>query len=585
MEKYRTHKCNELKKEHEGKEVTLSGFVNGVRDHGGILFIDLRDMYGMTQVVIPDTEKEMQDMVSHLKKESVIKVKGLVEARPDDMINSNLETGEIEVVASSIEVIGERYSQLPFEVTGTDSINEDLRLKYRFLDLRGEKLKNNIIKRTQIISFLRREMEERGFMEIHTPILANSSPEGARDFLVPSRYHAGKFYALPQAPQQFKQLLMASGFDRYYQVAPCFRDEDTRSDRLPGEFYQLDMEMAFATEEDVFEVMEPIIYGLFTKFSDAEVDKPPFRRISYLDAMSKYGSDKPDLRNPLIIEDVSDIFMKTEFNAFKNTTVKVISVPDCASQPRNFFDRMIDFATDNGAKGLAWLKVENGILNGPIAKFIDEPIQKELIEATSSKDSAVLFFISDERKKAEKLMGIVRIELGKKLDLIEKNAFRFCWVNDFPMYEEGDKGKIDFGHNPFSAPQGGYEALVSKDPLDILAYQYDLVGNGLELSSGAFRNKDPKTMKKAFEIAGYSEEVVESKFPALYKAFHYGCPPHAGNAPGIDRLVMLLCEEENIRNVCPFPMNGNYENTLIGSPSVVDKQLLDDVHISVIEEE
>jgi len=378
---------------------------------------------------------------------------------------------------------------------------------------------------------------------------------------------------------------MASGFDRYYQVAPCFRDEDTRSDRLPGEFYQLDMEMAFATEEDVFEVMEPVIYGLFTKFSDAEVDKPPFRRISYLDAMSKYGSDKPDLRNPLIIEDVSDIFMKTEINALKNTTVKVISVPNCTSQPRNFFDRMIDFATDNGAKGLAWLKVEEGLLNGPIAKFIDEPIQKELIEATNSKDGAVLFFISDERKRAEKLMGIVRIELGQKLDLIEKNAFRFCWVNDFPLYEEGDNGKVDFLHNPFSEPHGGYEDLFKENVFDILAYQYDLVGNGLELSSGAVRNKDPKTMKKAFELAGYSEEVVESKFPALYKAFHYGCPPHAGNAPGIDRLVMLLCGEENIRNVCPFPMNGNYENTLIGSPSTVDKQLLDDVHISVIEED
>ena len=497
--------------------------------------------------------------------------------------NSKIATGEIEVIAEKIEVLGKCKNVLPFEINTDQEVREDLRLEYRFLDLRNEKLHNNILLRSKILKTLRDKMEELDFTEIQTPILANSSPEGARDYLVPSRLNPGEFYALPQAPQQFKQLLMVSGFNKYYQIAPCFRDEDPRADRAPGEFYQLDFEMSFATQEDVFKVIEEVVPYTFKKFTNWKVDKGPFIRIPYKEAMEKYGIDKPDLRNPLIIQDVTEVFKDSDFNAFKDKTIKAIVVPNGSEQGRKFFDKMGEFATTDevGAKGLAWTKIEqDGTIAGGIAKFITEDMKKSL-ENIGAVNGSALFFIADEFEKAQKIAGLVRIELGKRLDLIEKNVYKFCFIVDFPMYELSDEGTIDFSHNPFSMPQGGLEALENKKPLDVLAYQYDLVCNGYEMASGAVRNHNPEIMVKAFEIAGYTEEDVKSRFGALYNAFQYGTPPHAGAAPGVDRMVMLIADSQNIREVIAFPKNKRARDLLMRAPSVVAEEQLNDVHIKL----
>lgn len=496
--------------------------------------------------------------------------------------NNKMTTGDIEVIASKIEVLGKCKNVLPFEINTDQEVREDLRLEYRFLDLRNQKLHNNILLRSKILKTLRDKMDELGFTEIQTPILANSSPEGARDYLVPSRLNPGEFYALPQAPQQFKQLLMVSGFNKYFQIAPCFRDEDPRADRAPGEFYQLDFEMSFATQEDVFKVMEEVVPHTFKKFTDWKVDEGPFTRIPYREAMEKYGIDKPDLRNPLIIQDVTYVFKDSDFNAFKDKTVKVIVVPNGAEQGRKFFDKMGEFATSDevGAKGLAWVKFEqDGNISGGIAKFITDDIKQILQNKYNVQNNSALFFIADEFEKAQKMAGLVRIELGKRLDLIEKGVYKFCFIVDFPMYELSDEGTIDFSHNPFSMPQGGLDALESKDPLDILAYQYDLVCNGYEMASGAVRNHNPEIMVKAFEIAGYSEEDVKNRFGALYNAFQYGTPPHAGAAPGVDRMVMLIADSQNIREIIAFPKNKRARDLLMRAPSKVTEEQLKDVHI------
>ena len=501
--------------------------------------------------------------------------------------NTKIPTGEIEVIANFVEILGKCKNVLPFEINTDQEVREDLRLEYRFLDLRNEKLHNNILLRSKILKALRDRMDELGFSEIQTPILANSSPEGARDYLVPSRINPGEFYALPQAPQQFKQLLMVSGFNKYFQIAPCFRDEDPRADRAPGEFYQLDFEMSFATQEDVFKVIEDVIPYIYEKFTDYKVDKGPFVRIPYKEAMEKYGIDKPDLRNPLIIQDVTEVFKDSEFNAFKDKTIKVIVVPNGVEQGRKFFDKMGEFATSDevGAKGLAWTKFEqDGTVQGGIAKFITDDIKEKLEKDYGVEKNSALFFIADEFKKAQKIAGLVRIELGKRLDLLEKDVFRMCFIVDFPMYELSDEGTIDFNHNPFSMPQGGMEALETQDPLDIVAYQFDLVINGLEMASGAVRNHNPEIMVKAFEIAGYNEEDVKNRFGALYNAFQYGTPPHAGAAPGIDRMIMLIAESNNIREVIAFPKNKKARDLLMRAPSKVTEQQLKDVHIKLIEE-
>ncbi len=498
--------------------------------------------------------------------------------------NMKISTGEIEVVANGIEVLGKCKNVLPFEINTDQEVREDLRLEYRFLDLRNEILHNNILLRSKILKTLRDKMDELGFTEIQTPILANSSPEGARDYLVPSRINPGEFYALPQAPQQFKQLLMVSGFNQYYQIAPCFRDEDPRADRAPGEFYQLDFEMSFATQEDVFRVIEQVVPYTFKKFTDWKVDEGPFVRIPYKEAMEKYGIDKPDLRNPLIIQDVTEMFGNSDFNAFKGKTVKAIVVLNGATQGRKFFDKMTAFATTDevGAKGLAWTKWEaSGEVTGGIAKFITDDMKQKLETEYGVEKNSAIFFIADEFEKAQKIAGLVRIELGRRLDLIEKGVYKFCFIVDFPMYELSDEGTIDFSHNPFSMPQGGLEALENKNPLEVLAYQYDLVCNGYEMASGAVRNHNPEIMVKAFEIAGYSEEDVKNRFGALYNAFQYGTPPHAGAAPGVDRMVMLIADSQNIREIIAFPKNKKARDLLMRAPSVVSKQQLDDVHIQL----
>ena len=579
---YRNHNCGELNIKNINEEVMLAGWVQRIRNLGEIEFIDLRDEKGITQLVI---SSEMKNKIEDLTPESVISITGKVSERSNK--NPKIPTGDIEVIVSDLEILGKSKSTLPFEINSEkadiSSVKEDLRLQYRYLDLRNEKVHKNILLRSNVMKSIRKYMDELGFTEIQTPILTSSSPEGARDYLVPSRLHAGKFYALPQAPQQFKQLLMVSGFDKYYQIAPCFRDEDPRADRAPGEFYQLDFEMSFATQEDVFGVMEQVLPKVFKENSNWQVDEGPFVRISYNEAMDKYGIDKPDLRNPLIIKDATELFENTEFNAFKDKTIKVIIVPKGGEQGRKFFDQMSEFAVNElGAKGLAWVKVdEENNLTGGIAKFVTDEIKTEL----GAKIGDAIFFIADEKAKAQKIAGQVRIELGKRLDLLEKNVFKFCWIVDFPMYEYNeDEEKIDFSHNPFSMPQGGLEALKTKEPLDILGYQYDLVCNGYELSSGAVRNHDPETMIKAFEIAGYTEEDVKTKFGALYTAFQYGTPPHAGSAPGLDRMVMLIADSENIREVIAFPKNKKAKDVMMGSPSEVTEEQLKDVHIKVTEE-
>ena len=579
---YRTHNLGELRKENINEEVELSGWVQKLRNLGGMIFIDLRDQYGITQIVIND--EKMQEEVKNIPTETCIHICGKVVERSNK--NSKMPTGDIEVVANKFEILGKCKNVLPFEINTDQEVREDLRLEYRFLDLRNEKLHNTILLRSKVLKTIRDKMDELGFAEIQTPILANSSPEGARDYLVPSRIHPGEFYALPQAPQQFKQLLMVGGFDKYYQIAPCFRDEDPRADRAPGEFYQLDFEMAFATQEDVFKVVEEVIPYTFKKFTNWKVDEGPFLRIPYKEAMEKYGIDKPDLRNPLIIQDVTKVFEETEFNAFKDKTVKAIVIPNGAEQGRKFFDKMTEFAISEevGAKGLAWTKFEkDGSIQGGIAKFITDQAKEQLEKNFGVKAGDSIVFIADEFHKAQKIAGLIRIELGKRLDLLEKNVYRFCYIVDFPMYELSDEGKIDFCHNPFSMPQGGLEALETKDPLDVLAYQFDLVCNGYESMSGAVRNHDPEIMVKAFEIAGYTEEDVKNRFGALYKAFQYGTPPHAGAAPGLDRLIMLLADSTNIREVIAFPKNKKARDLLMGAPSHVTKEQLDDVHISIKE--
>ena len=577
---YRTKTCGELNIHNVEEVVELSGWIQKIRNLGGMIFIDLRDEFGITQIVIND--EKMQQEAKEWNTESCIHIKGKVVERSSK--NNKIPTGEIEVVASQVEILGKCKNVLPFEINNSQEVREDLRLEYRFLDLRNEKLHNNILLRSKILKTLREKLDELDFTEIQTPILANSSPEGARDYLVPSRLNPGEFYALPQAPQQFKQLLMVSGFNKYYQIAPCFRDEDPRADRAPGEFYQLDFEMSFATQEDVFKVMEEVVPYTFKKFTNWKVDEGPFIRIPYKEAMEKYGIDKPDLRNPLIIQDVTDIFKNSDFNAFKGKTVKAIVVPNGATQGRKFFDKMGEFATTEevGAKGLAWTKIEqDDSVTGGIAKFITSDIKGKLEKQIGAEKNSAIFFIADELEKAQKIAGLVRIELGKRLELIEKDVYKFCFIVDFPMYELSDEGTIDFSHNPFSMPQGGLEALETKNPLDILAYQYDLVCNGYEMASGAVRNHNPETMVKAFEIAGYTEEDVKNRFGALYNAFQYGTPPHAGAAPGVDRMVMLIADSQNIREVIAFPKNKKARDLLMRAPSVVSEQQLKDVHIEL----
>ena len=585
---YRNHNCGELTIKNVGEEVILAGWVQKIRNLGSMVFIDLRDQFGITQIVISaDNGAIDKTILDSIVTECVIQVEGKVLERSNK--NTKIPTGEIEIEANKIKILGKCKNVLPFEVNSekTGEVKEDLRLEYRFLDLRNDKLHKTILLRSEIMKTLRKKMDEMGFTEIQTPILANSSPEGARDYLVPSRLHPGEFYALPQAPQQFKQLLMVSGFDKYYQIAPCFRDEDPRADRAPGEFYQLDFEISFAEQEDVLKVLGEIFTTVFKTHTNWKVDEAPFIKIPYLEAMEKYGVDKPDLRNPLIIQDVTSIFEHVDFNNFKDKTVKAIVVPNGNEQGRKFFDSMTDFAVQEaGAKGLAWVKVDNeNVVSGGIAKFITPEIQKELEEKIGMKPGCSVFFMADELKTVQKIAGQVRIELGNRLDLLEKNVYRLCYIVDFPMYELSDEGTIDFNHNPFSMPQGGLEALETKDPLEILAYQYDVVCNGYEVASGAVRNHDPELMVKAFEIAGYSEEEVETRFGALYNAFQYGTPPHAGAAPGLDRMVMLVADSKNIREVIAFPKNKKARDLLMRAPSKVHQKQLDDVHIKIIEED
>ena len=581
---YRDHNCGELTIKNVGETVTIAGWVQKIRNLGSMVFIDLRDQFGITQIVVSaDNKEQLTDIVS----ECVIQVVGKVIERSNK--NTKIPTGEIEVESEKIEILGKCKTVLPFEVNSdkTGEVKEDLRLEYRFLDLRNDKLHKTILLRNEVMKTLRKKMDEMGFTEIQTPILANSSPEGARDYLVPSRIHPGEFYALPQAPQQFKQLLMVSGFDKYYQIAPCFRDEDPRADRAPGEFYQLDFEMSFAEQDDVLKVLGEIFTTVFKTHTDWEVDEMPFKRIPYLEAMEKYGSDKPDLRNPLIIQDVTEIFKNVDFTPFKDKTIKAIVVDGAAEQSRKFFDGMSDFATiEAGAKMLGWVKVDNeNVLSGGVAKYITPEVQKELEEKIGMKKNSAVFFMADEFKTVQKIAGAVRIELGNRLDLLEKNVYRLCYIVDFPMYELSDEGKVDFNHNPFSMPQGGMEALMTKNPLEILAYQYDVVCNGYEVASGAVRNHSPELMVKAFEIAGYSEEEVKTRFGALYNAFQYGTPPHAGAAPGLDRMVRLVADSKNIREVIAFPKNKKARDLLMRAPSRVHEQQLKDVHIRIVEKE
>ena len=576
--KYRSRACGEVSEGDIGQVIRVAGWVENIRDHGGILFIDLRDQYGVVQVVIPN-----DSLLEGVRKETVVTIEGEVTRRDPETVNPKLATGTVEVRARTLEILGKVTEALPFEIGSSTDTKEEIRLKYRFLDLRNRKVKDKIILRSQVISFLRGEMERLGFTEIQTPILTASSPEGARDYLVPSRKHPGKFYALPQAPQQFKQLLMVAGFDRYFQIAPCFRDEDSRADRSPGEFYQLDFEMAFATQEEVFAVAEEVLSNLFSRFSDKKVDKAPFPRIRYDEAMLRFGSDKPDLRNPLRIIDLSDLFVETDFKPFRGQTVRAIPVPDCAGQPRSFFEQMLKFAEGIGMKGLGYVKVNDDMTYaGPIDKFLSDEQRAEIARRGELKPGYVLYFIADEKDTAPKLAGQIRTELGRRLGLIDEDSFRMCFVVDFPMYElDEETGEIVFTHNPFSMPEGGLEALNTRDPLTIYAQQYDIVCNGVELSSGAVRNHDVDTLVRAFEIAGYDRETMIAKFPALYNAFHYGAPPHAGMAPGIDRMVMLLAGEENIREVIAFPMNSNAQDLLMGAPNEVTEQQLREVHIKL----
>ena len=576
---YRTHTCGELREEHAGLAVTLSGWLSNVRDKGSIIFFTLRDHYGVTQAVV--TDEENMARIREIPRESTVQVKGRVVERSDK--NPFMPTGMIEVIPSEITVLGKCAETLPFEIAVSTDTREDLRLKYRYLDLRNPHVHDIIVLRSKVIHAIRNKMTDMGFMEIQTPILTSTSPEGARDYIVPSRVHPGKFYALPQAPQQFKQLLMLSGFDKYFQIAPCFRDEDSRADRAPGEFYQLDIEMAFADQEDVFSMLETLLYYIFDIFSTDKAIPTPFPRLKYRDAMKKYGSDKPDLRIPLTLADVTNIFAKSEFKPFVGQSVQAIRVKGASSAPRKLFDRLTKEMTDEGAKGLVWLKAgDGGSLSGSAAKFFTPEETAGLISQTGAEAGDALFIIADEYNKSLKYAGILRVKLGREFDLVEKDVFRFCWIVDFPMYEINEEtGKPDFSHNPFSMPQGGIEALLHKEPLEIEAYQYDIVCNGYELSSGAVRNHDPEIMLEAFRIAGYTRDDVENRFAALFNAFKYGPPPHAGVAPGVDRIVMLLADEPNIREVIAFPKNKSAQDLLMNAPGSVLQKQLDETHISI----
>lgn len=561
-----------------GKSLKVAGWVENIRDHGGVSFVDLRDMYGVLQVVMRDTS-----LLDGLSKEDCISIEGMIEHRDEDTYNPKIPTGTIELEAHSVTMLGKVKAQLPFEIMTSKETREDVRLKYRYLDLRNKKVKDNIVFRSQVISYLRQKMTEMGFLEIQTPILCASSPEGARDYIVPSRKYKGKFYALPQAPQQYKQLLMVSGFDKYFQIAPCFRDEDARADRSPGEFYQLDFEMSFATQEDVFRAGEEVLTATFNKFAPegASVTQAPFPIISYKQAMLEFGCDKPDLRNPLRIMDVTEFFQKCTFKPFLKRTVRAIKVH--AEMSKGFHEKLLSFAQSIGMGGLGYLEIADDMsYKGPIDKFIPDEYKAELADIAGLVPGDTIFFIADKEERANLYAGQLRNELGKRLDLYEKNAFRFCFVNDFPMFEyDNEEKKIVFTHNPFSMPQGGLGALNNKNPLDILAYQYDIVCNGIELSSGAVRNHDLDIMVKAFEIAGYTEEDLKTKFGALYNAFQFGAPPHAGMAPGVDRMIMLLRDEENIREIITFPMNGNAQDLMCGAPGEVTETQLREVHIKV----
>ena len=585
MHRYRTHTCGELRRDHVGNTVRLSGWVHRKRDHGNLLFVDLRDQYGMTQCVI-ETDDANFSAVERIRPESVVTIDGMVVSRGEDTLNPELATGDVEVRIRAFSVLSSA-EPLPMPVFGDVDYPEDMRLRYRFLDLRRPPMQKNIVLRSKIIDSIRRRMIAGGFMEFQTPILTASSPEGARDFLVPSRLHQGRFYALPQAPQQFKQLVMASGFDRYFQIAPCFRDEDARADRSPGEFYQLDVEMAFATQEDVFAAIEPVIGGLFGEFAQSPVTPSPFPRIPYAETMLKYGTDKPDLRNPLVNVDATAPFAGSEFRIFrgqiaKGAVVRAIPVPGGASRPRSFFDRMIAFAQENGAGGLAWIAFEEGAGKGPVARLLKADELEEIRSLAGLGDGDAVFFSCDQEKEAERIAGLVRTRVGDELDLVERDGFRFCWIVDYPMYAyDAQTRRIDFSHNPFSMPQGGLEVLETGDPLDVLAYQYDIVCNGVELSSGAIRNHEPATMIKAFEIAGYSAGDVEARFGALHDAFRYGCPPHGGIAPGIDRIVMLLAGQSNIREVTLFPMNQQAQDLMMGAPGEVSERQLRELGIRI----
>ena len=593
MNKYRTHNCNQLRLEDAGSKVSLAGWINRKRDHGNVLFVDLRDHYGVTQCVIEKTNTKLLNLVDSLRVETVIKIDGTVIKREPDTINKSLNTGTIEIAVDSVEVLSEA-KELPMPVFGENDYPEEIRLKYRFLDIRREELHKNIVLRSSIISHIRKLMSDAGFLEMQTPILTASSPEGARDYLVPSRIHPGKFYALPQAPQQFKQLIMAGGFDKYFQIAPCFRDEDARADRSPGEFYQLDMEMAFVEQDDVFNAIEPILHSVFTTFSDFNVTETPFPRITYADAMSRYGTDKPDLRNPINISNLTKEFNddKVEFSAFKKIIeeggeVIGIPAPDSSQKPRSFFDNLNNWARkEMNAAGLGYIvfdKSSSGVEGkGPIAKFIPSEIQEMILNKAGLKAGDSIFFACAKGKEVYDIAAAARDKIAIDLDLVEKGVFKFCWIVDFPMYEKDkETGKIDFSHNPFSMPQGGLEALNNSDPLNVLGYQYDIVCNGVELSSGAIRNHVPEIMYKAFEIAGYSKDQVHEKFGGMINAFTYGVPPHGGIAPGIDRIVMLLAQEKNIREVILFPMNQQAQDLMMLAPAEVDKTTLDELNLEV----
>ena len=575
---YRDVTLREISESDIGRELRVAGWIENIRDHGGVSFVDLRDMYGVLQVVMRDTS-----LLEGLSKEMSVSIAGLIEKRDEETYNPRIPTGTIELEAHKVDVLGRVYRQLPFEIMTSRETREDVRLKYRYLDLRNQKVKDNIIFRSKVIAYLREKMTEMGFLEIQTPILCASSPEGARDYIVPSRKYKGKFYALPQAPQQFKQLLMVSGFDRYFQIAPCFRDEDARADRSPGEFYQLDFEMSFATQEDVFAVGEEVLSAVFEKFAPegAAVTKAPYPIISYKQAMLEFGTDKPDLRNPLRIMDLTDFFQACTFKPFQGRTVRAIKVH--ADMSKGFHEKLLKFATDMGMGGLGYLEVAEDLsYKGPIDKFIPEEKKGELRELADLEAGDTIFFIADREERAAFYAGQLRTELGQKLDLLEKNAYRFCYINDFPMFERDPETKqIGFTHNPFSMPQGGLEALNTMDPLEVLAYQYDIVCNGVELSSGAVRNHDMEIMEKAFAIAGYDGETLKTKFGALYNAFQFGAPPHAGMAPGVDRMIMLLRNEENIREVIAFPMSGSAQDLMCGAPGDVTEQQLREVHIKV----